>query len=81
MSVVKIAPNEPAPVPFAGFLTPADCEIYPARDVASMVSALKKLHERRYDAAWIDRATRHARLRGQFAPERVAQQIFDLVTT
>ena len=68
-------------VGLAGFLTAADCEIYPARDVNAFVSALIKLHERRYDAAWTDRAARHARLREQFAPERVAKRILDLVST
>ena len=67
-------------VGLAGFLTGADAVTYPARDVAALASLLKKLHERRYDVAWIDADSRHARLREQFAPERVAKRILDLLT-
>ena len=67
-------------VGLAGFLTADDAVTYPARDVAALVSLLKKLHERRYDAAWINADARHARLREQFAPERVATRILDLLT-
>ena len=67
-------------VGLGGFLTPSDCEIYPARDVDALVSTLKCLHERRYDAAWTDAAGRHARLGERFSPERVARQILDLVS-
>jgi glycosyltransferase involved in cell wall biosynthesis len=66
-------------VGLAGFLTGADCEVYPARDIDALATTLKRLHERRYDAQWTDRAARHARLREQFAPERVAKRILDLV--
>jgi len=66
-------------VGLAGFLTDADRAIYPARDVAALVSLLKKLHQRRYDAAWIDAGARRARLLGQFSPETVARQILDLI--
>jgi glycosyltransferase involved in cell wall biosynthesis len=66
-------------VGLAGFLTEADCAIYPARDVGALVSLLKTLHERRYDAAWTDAAARHARMRGSFSPEHVARRIVDLV--
>ena len=38
-------------VGLAEFLTGADCAIYPARDIDALVSLLKRLHERRYDAA------------------------------
>jgi glycogen synthase len=65
-------------VGLAGFLTPADCATYPARDSAALVLLLKKFHERRYDSAWTDSAARHARLREQFSPERVAKRILDL---
>jgi glycosyltransferase involved in cell wall biosynthesis len=68
-------------VGLADFLTSADCEIYPARDVDALAATLKKLHERRYDAAWTDRGARHARLREQFAPDRAARRILDLITT
>ena len=67
-------------VGLAGFLTGADAATYPARDIGALVSLLKKLHERRYDSAWVDSAARHARLRGQFSPDRVAKRILDLVS-
>jgi glycosyltransferase involved in cell wall biosynthesis len=66
-------------VGLAGFLTEADRAIYPARDAGALVSLLKKLHERRYDAAWTDAGARRSRLLGQFSPERVARQILDLI--
>jgi glycosyltransferase involved in cell wall biosynthesis len=66
-------------VGLAGFLTEADCAIFPARDVGGLVSLLISLHQRRYDAAWIDAAARRARLLGQFSPERVARCILDLI--
>ncbi|MCE0497277.1 MAG: glycosyltransferase family 4 protein [Methylacidiphilales bacterium] len=65
-------------VGLAGYLTEADAIIYPAHDVAVLVSRLKIAHDRRHDPAWTDNAARHDRLREQFAPERVAQQILDL---
>ena len=68
-------------VGLAGFLTDTDCATYPARDVGALVSVLKTLHERRYDPSWIDAVTRHARLREQFSPERVANRILDLVVS
>ena len=67
-------------VGLAGFLTEADCLTYPARDVSDLVASLKKLHDRRSDSAWIDRAARHARQREQFSPEQVATRILDLVS-
>ncbi len=65
-------------VGLAGFLTEVDCATYPARDVSALVSLLKKLYERRYDSAWTDPSPRHARMREQFSPERVAKRILDL---
>jgi len=65
-------------VGLAGYLTGSDCEIYPARDIDALVLHLKKLHDHRHDSGWSDRAARHARLREQFSPERVAQRILDL---
>jgi glycosyltransferase involved in cell wall biosynthesis len=67
-------------VGLAGYLTGADVAIYPARDVGALVSLLKKLHEHRYDVDWMNAGARHARLREQFAPERVATRILDLLT-
>jgi glycosyltransferase involved in cell wall biosynthesis len=67
-------------VGLAGFLTPADCEMYPARDVDALVVILKKLHDRRYDVAWTNATARHARLSEQFSAERVAGQILDLIS-
>jgi glycosyltransferase involved in cell wall biosynthesis len=66
-------------VGLADFLTEADCAIYQARDVKALVSLLKKLHERRYDPAWINTAARRSRLLEQFSPERVARRIIELV--
>jgi glycosyltransferase involved in cell wall biosynthesis len=66
-------------VGLAGFLTEADCAVYPARDVDALASLLYKLHGRRYDAAWVDATARRARLLEQFSPERVARRILDLV--
>jgi len=63
----------------AGYLAEADHVVYPARDVDALTAALKKLHDRRADRAWTDRAARHQRMRAQFSAERVAQQILDLV--
>jgi glycosyltransferase involved in cell wall biosynthesis len=65
-------------VGLAGFLTEADCATYPARDVDALVSLLKKLHERRYDAQWVDATARRSRLLQQFSPERVARRLLDL---
>jgi len=65
-------------VGLAGFLTEADCVIYPARDVGALVSLLKKLHERRYDVGWVDATARRSRLLQQFSPERVARRLLDL---
>jgi len=67
-------------VGLAGFLTRADCATYPARDLSALVLLLKNLHESRYDSPWTDSAARHARLREQFSPERVAKRILDLVS-
>jgi glycosyltransferase involved in cell wall biosynthesis len=66
-------------VGLAGFLTEADCATYPAREVGALVSLLKCLHERRYDAGWVDAAARRSRLLEQFSPERVARRILDLI--
>ncbi|HEX4141102.1 MAG TPA: glycosyltransferase family 4 protein [Candidatus Methylacidiphilales bacterium] len=65
-------------VGLAGFLTEADCALYPARDVGALVSLLKRLHERRYDGAWVNATARRSRLLEQFSPERVARRILDL---
>jgi glycosyltransferase involved in cell wall biosynthesis len=66
-------------VGLASYLTDHDCALYPARDAAALASLLKKLHERRYDAEWIDVPARRARVTPQFAPEQVAQRVLDLV--
>jgi glycosyltransferase involved in cell wall biosynthesis len=66
-------------VGLAGFLTEADCATYPARDVKALAASLKKLHDRRNEPAWTDRAARHSRQREQFSPERVAKRILDLI--
>lgn len=66
-------------VGLAGYLTGADVATYPARDAGALASLLKKLHEHRYDVDWTNAAARHARLREQFAPERVATRILDLI--
>ncbi len=66
-------------VGLAGFLTEADCALYPARDVGALVSLLKCLHERRYDRDWVDAGARRSRLLEQFSPERVARRILDLI--
>ena len=66
-------------VGLAGFLTEADCAVYPARDLDALTVALKKLHERRNDTVWTNRAARHARQRDQFSAERVAKRILELV--
>jgi glycosyltransferase involved in cell wall biosynthesis len=66
-------------VGLAGYLTPADVATWPAGDVGALVALLQKLHARRDDPAWSDRAARHERLRGQFSPARVAGQILDLI--
>jgi len=63
------------------FLTERDGVIYPARAIDALVASLRRLHERRHDPAWIDRAARHARMREQFSAERVAQQVLDLVAS
>jgi glycosyltransferase involved in cell wall biosynthesis len=65
-------------VGLAGFLTGADVATYPAREVDALVAMLKKLHDRRHDPAWTDRAARHARLREQFSAEWVARRILNL---
>ncbi len=67
-------------VGLAGFLKETDYASYQPHDVAALVQLLKKLHEKRHDPAWTDRAARHARLREQFSAERVAKQILDLVS-
>jgi glycosyltransferase involved in cell wall biosynthesis len=66
-------------VGLAGFLTGADCATYPARDINALASLLYKLHQRRYDAIWIDAVSRRNRLLQQFSPERVARRILDLI--
>ena len=66
-------------VGLAGFLTEADCVTYPARDIDALVASLKRLHDRRHDPAWADRAARHARQREQFSAERVGKCILNLV--
>jgi glycosyltransferase involved in cell wall biosynthesis len=66
-------------VGLAGFLSGADCAIYPARHLDALVSLLKRLHERRYDAEWVDATARRSRLLEQFSPLRVARRILDLI--
>jgi glycosyltransferase involved in cell wall biosynthesis len=66
-------------VGLAGYLMDADCLTYPARDVAALTGALNKLHDRRHDPAWRDRAGRHARMRDLFSAERTAKQILGLI--
>ena len=61
------------------FLTELDCVTYPAKAIDALVASLRRLHDRRNDPAWIDRAARHDRMREQFSAERVAQQVLDLV--
>lgn len=66
-------------VGLAHYLTGADCLVYPARNLDALTASLQKLHDRRHDPAWTDRAGRHARQRDKFSPERVAKQILALV--
>jgi len=66
-------------VGLATFLTGDDCMTYPAREVHALAALLKEAHDRREDAAWTDRAARNARMREQFAPEKVARKILDLI--
>jgi glycosyltransferase involved in cell wall biosynthesis len=67
-------------VGLADFLTAADAASYPARNLDRLVEELKHLYDRsRLDAAWLDRPSRHARLREQFSAERVARKILALV--
>ncbi len=66
-------------VGLAGFLTEADAETYPAREVGALVGLLKKFHDRRHDPVWTDRAARHARMREDFSAEKVARRILELV--
>ena len=61
------------------FLQDLDIATYPAKDVGALMLALAKLYGRRNESAWTDRAARHARMRAQFSPERIAQRILDLV--
>jgi glycosyltransferase involved in cell wall biosynthesis len=66
-------------VGLAGYLTEADCVVYPARDVDALASKLKQLHDLRKDSTWIDRTARHDRQCRQFSPEQVAERILSLV--
>ena len=61
------------------FLTERDLATYPAQDIDALTAALRRLYDRRLDAEWAGHTARHARLREQFSPERVAQQVLDLI--
>jgi len=61
------------------FLTERDLVTYPAPDIDALAAALRRLYQRRHEPEWTDHAARHARLREQFSPERVAKQILDLI--
>jgi glycosyltransferase involved in cell wall biosynthesis len=61
------------------FLTERDLATYPAQDIGALAVALRRLYDRRHEPEWTGHAARHARLRGQFSPERVAQQVLDLI--
>jgi glycosyltransferase involved in cell wall biosynthesis len=61
------------------FLTDRDAAIFPSTDISAQANALRRLHQRRLEPAWIDRAERHARLHEQFSAERVAKQVLDLI--
>jgi len=61
------------------FLTERDLATYPAQDIGALTAALRRLYDRRHEPEWAGHAARHARLRGQFSPERVAQQVLDLI--
>jgi glycosyltransferase involved in cell wall biosynthesis len=61
------------------FLTERDLATYPAQDIDALTAALLRLYDLRHEPAWTDHAARHARLREQFSPERVAKQVLDLI--
>lgn len=61
------------------FIDPREAVSYPARDIDALKARLLDLHARRNEAAWIDRAARHQRIRAIFASERIAQAILDLL--
>jgi glycosyltransferase involved in cell wall biosynthesis len=61
------------------FLTERDVATYPAQDIDALAAALRRLYDRRHEPVWTGHAARHARLREQFSPERVAQQVLDLI--
>jgi glycosyltransferase involved in cell wall biosynthesis len=67
-------------VGLADFLTRADYDSFPAAEPARLVEALKNLFDKQGDAAWLDRAARHARLREKFSAERAAKQILELAS-
>jgi hypothetical protein len=52
---------------------------YSAGDVDKLVMMLVHLHGLRSDTEWTDRAARHQRMRAEFASERIAQAILDLL--
>jgi glycosyltransferase involved in cell wall biosynthesis len=66
-------------VGLASFLTGDDGMTYPARDIGALASLLKRLHDRRYDTAWVDTGARRSRLLEQFSPEGVARRILELI--
>lgn len=61
------------------FLTERDLATYPAQDIDALAAALRRLYDRRNEPEWTGHAARHARLREQFSPERVAKQVLDLI--
>jgi glycosyltransferase involved in cell wall biosynthesis len=62
------------------FLDERDVVTYAARSVDALTGTLLKLHSRRTDPAWNDRAARHARIRDKFSSAWVAQAILDLAS-
>ncbi len=60
------------------FLDARDVLTYSARSVDALTEALLRLHQRRGEADWVDRAARHARIRDKFSSVRVAQAILEL---
>lgn len=60
------------------FLSPADFLSYPADDAVALGEGIETLIARQSDAAWSDRASRHARMRAQFSPAVIAQKLVDL---
>ncbi len=61
------------------FLDERDVVTYAARSVGALAGTLLKLHARRAESDWKNRAARHARIRDKFSSEKVAQAILDLI--